>query len=52
MKLYFRQKIEIISLWSILKIFLFNKIKTFDINPINQSQNSKNLNENVNIKNP
>lgn len=47
-----RQKIKAISLWFILKIFLFDKIKAFDINPINQSQKIKNLDENVNIKNP
>ena len=48
----FNQKIEILTLWIIIKILLCDKIKAFDINQINQTQKGKALDENINIKNP
>lgn len=44
-------KTEILSLWIIIKILLCDKIKTFDINHINQTQKNKALDDNINIKN-
>ena len=44
-------KIEILSFWIIIKILLCDKIKTFDINHINQTQKNKTPNENISIKN-
>jgi len=46
------KKIEILSLSIIIKILLFDEIKTFDINQINQTQKSKTLDDNINVTNP
>lgn len=46
------KKIEILSLWIIIKILLFDEIKTFEINQINQTQKNKTLDENINVTNP
>lgn len=48
----FNKKIEILILWIIIKILLFDEIKTFDINQINQNQKNKTFDENINITNP
>jgi hypothetical protein len=48
----FNKKIELLILWIIIKILLFDEIKTFDINQINQNQKNKTLDENINITNP
>jgi len=48
----FNQKIEILTLWIIIKILLCDQIKAFDINQLNQTQKGKALDENINIKNP
>ena len=47
----FNKKIEILSLWIIIKILLLDEIKTFDINQINQTQKNKTLDENINVTN-
>jgi Fe-S cluster assembly scaffold protein SufB len=44
-------KIEIVILWIIIKILICDKIKTLDINQINQTQKNKALDENIRIKN-
>lgn len=48
----FNKKIEILSLWIIIKILLFDEIKSFDINQINQTQKNKTLDGNINVANP
>lgn len=45
------KKIEILSLWIIIKILLFEEIKTFEINQIKQTQKNKTLDENINVTN-
>ena len=45
------KKIEILSLWIFIKILIFDEIKTFDINQINQTQKNKTLDENINATN-
>ena len=47
----FNKKIEILSLWIIVKLLLFDEIKTLSINQINQTQNNKTLDENINVTN-
>jgi len=47
----FNKKIEILSLWIIIKLLLFDEIKTFDNNQINQKHKNKTLDENINIAN-
>ena len=44
-------KLEILSLWIIIKLLLFDEIKTFDINQINQTQKNKTLDESINVTN-
>ena len=46
------KKIEILSLWINIKILIFDGIKTFEINQINQTQKNKTLDENINASNP
>jgi hypothetical protein len=46
------KKIEILSLWIIIIILLFDEIKTFEINQINQTQKNKTLDKNINATNP
>jgi hypothetical protein len=48
----FNKKIEILSLWIIIKILAFHEIKAFDINQINQAQKNKTINESINVTNP
>ena len=45
------KKIEILSLWINIKILIFDGIKTFEINQINQTQKNKTLDENINATN-
>lgn len=47
----FNKKIEILSLWIIIKI-IFHELKAFDINQINQTQKNKTIDESINVTNP
>ena len=46
------KKIEILSFWIIIKILLFDEIKTLDINQKNQTQKNKTLDEKISVTNP
>lgn len=45
------KKIEILSLWIIIKILLFDEIKTFQIKQIYQTQKNKTLDASINVVN-